>query len=118
MTAPTPEVLTSAVPGEVPEWAIERACALANVQGQNEHWTVREVLNGLDYPHRYPAITAFARYIAANEEAPVDPLLIEARKIVRAYYPEMGDDYRGRRMNIASAALRRGIELGQAHGHD
>lgn len=44
-----------------PQWAIDRAYALANERGH---------------------INAFAAYIATHEEPPVDPLLIEARKIV------------------------------------
>lgn len=39
---------------------------------------------------------------------PVDPLVEEAREIVRAFYPEMKPDYNGRRLAIAIEALKRG----------
>lgn len=53
--------------GEVPEWAIERVNELRNAEPG------RSALETL--------IMAFARYIAANEPAPVDPL----RKLVEQF---------------------------------
>ena len=50
-----------------PEWAWKRMRDLTAVEVATN---AREV--------------AFARYIAAHEEAPVDPLLLEAREIVKA----------------------------------
>jgi len=40
-----------------------------------------------------------------------DPDIAEARKIVKVHYPEMSDDYFGRRIDIAVDGLRRGREL-------
>jgi len=66
----------------------------------------------------------FARYIAAHEEAPVDPLLIEAREIcaVDAERNRLGiaEQYRAGRMDnvpllqLTIQGLRRGIEIGKA----
>lgn len=53
---------------EIPKWAVERAEELAAAEAEGgTTWT--------------PLADAFARYIAAHEEPPVDPLLVEARQI-------------------------------------
>jgi hypothetical protein len=57
-----------------PDWAIERACVEANNRSKYHPWTKHDYgSNG--------ALTALADYIAAHEQPPVDPLLIEAREI-------------------------------------
>lgn len=67
----------------------------------------------------------FARYIAEHEEAPVDPLLIEAREIVAKGWGEgagavLADECRqglqdnDSEVRMALAGLRRGIEIGKA----
>ncbi len=56
---------------DIPDWAKERACELANAEAPLR-WNPKR---------QHPAIDAMARLIAAHEEPPIDPLLIEARKI-------------------------------------
>ncbi len=86
---------------DIPEWAMERAFALANA----------DVVPTTDLSTWTAAITAFAAYIAAHEEPPVDPLLIEAREILRHYgYERTGTAEEG----LALAGIRRGIELAKA----
>lgn len=101
---------------EIPQWAKERAVELSNAR----------------YPDsvdmgsfELESLRAFAAYIAAHEEQPEDPLLIEARRIVSCnksgrYSPateeliEAGEFDREEPVQVALAALRRGIELGKA----
>ena len=74
---------------EIPEWAKDR---------------VRELSRHNAIP--CAAFDAFARYIAAHEEPPVDPLLAERKKIVdRHEYT-----FDGLRAAV-DEALRRGMEL-------
>lgn len=95
---------------DIPEWASERAQALAKDETLHEGYT---------RTHR-----AFARYIAEHEEPPVDPLLLEAREIAavavegapgrftfppKSYREGERDDEPGVKAIIA--ALKRGMEL-------
>lgn len=77
---------------DIPQWAIER---LTNLCGQ-EDWEKVPVL-----------FTAFARYIAEHEQAPVDPLVPEAERMVAQHW-------KGEIGNFALAALKRGIELAES----
>lgn len=88
----------------VPEWAIQKALKLMEYGGT----PLRSVLAE---PNEHFEVIAFAHYIAEHEEPPVDPLLIEARAIIKRCYPEVSPNYSGRRLTIAMDALRRGIEL-------
>jgi hypothetical protein len=86
-----------------PEWALKRA---------------DELMRG-DLHYR----AAFARYIAANEQPPVDPLTQEAREVA-AQQPGLnagqqqalrdGDWDAASTVIIALAALRRGIKIAEA----
>lgn len=81
----------------VPEWASQKARNL----------TLEET--GCTSYQR--AWTALARYIAANEEPPVDPLVEEADLIASGEHRwETAADYEGGKA-VALAALRRGIEI-------
>lgn len=116
---------------EIPEWAWERAEVLCKAERSSTDWWT---------PNRdFPSVSALARYIAQHEEPPVDPLLIEARKLYAdahragrfhlqlpgavAKYGAAekqilaGDfDYR---LEDTLAALRRGIELAKSEpSHD
>lgn len=92
----------------IPQWAKERVVELTNADGEEPL-----SLGIMEYRHAL----AFARYIAAHEEPPVDPLHQIAREIVAAHYPEHGPEVleggydSSRRITVAEAALRRGIEL-------
>jgi len=77
---------------QVPGWAIERAQIL----------TIRDCIPGEYYTHG--VARAFARYIAAHEEAPVDPLLIEAREIAAMAAERDG----GKRIATSPEAYRSG----------
>ena len=97
---------------DIPEWASERAQALAKDETLHEGYT---------RTHR-----AFARYIAEHEEPPVDPLLLEARELcARQAEGDLGGNYglydaQGHRegkwddtfqIDLVKAALKRGMEL-------
>ncbi len=103
---------------EIPVWAKARACELVRVENPDADVQPED--------HFPPFARALARYIAAHEEAPVDPLLIEAREIAAQAYSNRRDhDFAGwiRRgdkdsiyeVQVALAALRRGMELAKSH---
>lgn len=91
-----------------PEWAIERAQELF-VKEMGKSSTGQVVV----------MIHAFARYIASKEEAPVDPLVLEARNICVENESNFqfqqaikgGNVDGGQPMRVAIAALKRGMEL-------
>jgi hypothetical protein len=112
---------------DIPEWAVKRANDLTSEAMKDGSWL----------PIGGHASAAFARYIAEHEEPPVDPLLIEARKLfaedhrnglIALAHPlgscilksgagedlilEGNYDHR-REVSRYLAALRRGIELGK-----
>ena len=117
---------------DIPDWAKNRACDIANAEDPGTNWLVTDVTEN------YKLLETFARYIAAHEEAPVDPLLLEAREIAANEYEKFNDgivrhyvrpngscfsgtgqviakQYREGKhdsnLNITLAALRRGIEI-------
>lgn len=62
------------------DWAIERACELANANGAM--WTVENAKKvKFDATTGPTTMQAFARYIEAHEQPPVDPDLVTAREI-------------------------------------
>lgn len=69
---------------EIPQWAKERACELANAAwGRGNRFDTDSV----DF---WPSIRAFARYIAQHEQPPVDPDLVKAREICARVYENSG----------------------------
>jgi len=79
---------------DIPAWAFDRVDKLA-AEGRTEK-------------------TAFAKYISEHEEAPVDPLLVEA---VNAVYDMWRRGSIKRDMTVKEAitrAVKRGIEIGAA----
>lgn len=56
-----------------------------------------------------PSFLAFARYIEAHEEPPVDPLVAEAKHLTDYYF----DNKFPTSWEFALACLRRGIELAE-----
>ena len=95
---------------DIPGWAFTRADALVGTEGQ--------VIGS--------GRIAFARYIFEHEKPPVDPLLIEAREIVKSTLTESshkrcncraeidaGEWDKGQKIRASLAALHRGIELGK-----
>jgi hypothetical protein len=92
---------------DIPQWAKERACALVNAIDDGAFTPV---------DCEFSPLLAFARYIAEHEAPPVDPLLIEARKLLDLAWP--GEDALGGGldnnmwMQRTLAALKRGIEIG------
>jgi len=99
---------------DIPQWSAEKAAKLANNEYKSGFWGASDVSN-------CSSLRAFARYIATNEEQPVDPLELEARKILAkmAWAPDVArkwlsgewDDFE--HMATTMAALRRGIEIGK-----
>lgn len=67
------------VKNEAPQWAIERACALANGARSAERHSDAFSPSACD---RNPSLHAFACYIAEHEEPPVDPLREMALNVV------------------------------------
>jgi hypothetical protein len=114
---------------DIPEWAIRRALIPFLEAHPTTNWTSERILAEMERPrgsYGFAALVlAYAKLIAEHEEAPVDPLLIEARKLVAARYTghdkdlfaEMtlsGEDDETDAVQNALAALRRGVELGKS----
>lgn len=101
---------------DIPEWAWKRAATLAYDDcGEASVSVIRDTSIG----------RAFAAYIMGHEQPLVDPLLLEARRIVEEKYrsrgcPSTADSVIGGRydddvsVKVALTALRRGIELSRA----
>jgi hypothetical protein len=102
----------------IPKWAYDEAAQRCNTGNSNpltvEQWKYHVSFNEL------------AKCIAAHEEPPVDPLLIEAREIAAKFYIEAGGGFKPNHsadvirrgegdqtiaFQCAFAALKRGIEL-------
>ena len=69
---------------DIPQWAKERACELANDECGRHAWFPDDCNQG------YTTLTALARYIAKHEDPPVDPDLITAREICARVAEELG----------------------------
>ncbi len=103
----------------IPQWAWQRAKDLsAAATGPILNWSADSV---------YASSRAFALYISEHEEAPVEPLLIEAREIVKAGLSERshakcncrseidaGNWDNGGKVRAALTGIRRGMELERA----
>lgn len=101
----------------IPEWAKKRACDLANRSRPGfSPWKPKHVTPD------YSALYALALHVMKHEEPPVDPLLLEARKIVADSYEGLGCDEtvdnvrngahdNGWSVTEVLKALKRGIEL-------
>lgn len=99
-----------------PDWAYDRVNQLrADFTGDSYNPTL-----AADYADLKGA---FARYVAEHEEPPVEPLLIEARKLCDDAYPMRsavgGSFINGGgdgtiSMRLALEALKRGIEIGKS----
>ncbi len=96
-----------------PDWAIERAASMTRNESGTEDYDEAgySVSTIKDSPSGFPTTLAFARYIAAHEDEPEDPLLDEVQNLA--------DELR---INLSAmpwaekallAALRRGIEIGK-----
>lgn len=91
-----------------PDWAIERALDVADYRASVDDVKERRTL-------LWSAVLAFARYIVDHEDAPVDPLLIEARKLAEQFWP--GEGALAGKLDAAEwtqrllVTLRRGMEL-------
>lgn len=103
-------------PEQIPEWAEREFCKRTGLD--HDYWfSTGEGDYGVAVR---VAIREGAKLIAAHEEEPVDPLLIEARRLGEKYCPTANKRYEtGELDGHAStkalvAALRRGIELGRA----
>lgn len=98
---------------KIPQWAKERAVELVNTRTAGMmDYTASSVAS------HNPSLVAFAAYIAAHEEPPVDPLLIEAREIAGAQIGgsaevniRIGNHDRETLVQAVLTALRRGMEL-------
>lgn len=110
---------------EIPDWAIERAIPRppnADYSG-SKPWPVGDVRS--DAKEKVPyacALMQLASYIAKYEQPPVDPMVLEARRIVECsvrWSPQTDRDLASGKnddtpeIKIALAALRRGIEIGK-----
>lgn len=64
---------------EIPKWAKERAAALANGSRSAERPSRENLPSDCD---AFPDMHAFARYIAAHEQPPVDPDVLFVRELM------------------------------------
>ncbi len=93
--------------GEIPQWALEKARKLSEAETRS---TWRDA-------SCYASGPAFARYIAAHEQPPVDPLraaLDETYDAVLPYRRDFGNEGELRDrfvVELRAALQRRGIEL-------
>lgn len=97
-----------------PDWALDRAKILVGEESFKTEGARIKI-----------SFHAFARYIASKEEAPVEPLVLEAREIAAQYFEEQGADSvaeehreglydkNDEAQELALRALRRGIEIGK-----
>jgi hypothetical protein len=70
---------------DVPQWAKDRACELANETLGRDYWGGGEDRNrGMGISGN--VVIAFARYIAAHEEPPKDPALEATKRALRDAY--------------------------------
>lgn len=83
---------------DIPTWALERV-----IQEIGVDWKVYQIKESFVYQ-------AFARYIAAHEEPPVDPLETEAQRLLEEYWYNSDQSTK----DLVTAALRRGIEIGES----
>lgn len=109
----------------IPEWAVDRALERfpRPTFYDGSSWKPA-VLEGRD-AHFANAVRFLAEQIARYEEPPVDPLLLEAREIVKATLTDShqfcdcrakidaGEWDTGQKVRAALAALKRGMELAQ-----
>lgn len=91
----------------IPEWALKRAAIIANSYDDSV-WDAVSI-------SRWSAGKAFALYIAAHEDPPADPLLIEAMAFTEARgwngsSPDLP------MVRFAHAAIHRGMELAREQG--
>lgn len=95
---------------EIPDWAIERALSFgAEVDWHgSKPWTVNDIRQDARVAYG-SMVLSFARYIAAHEEEPVDPLVADAKDMAGEYYRNCETA-----QALALRALRRGIEIGRA----
>ncbi len=105
---------------DIPQWALAQACEHLNAELKHNGSPLRYRMSEAAY--NVPIIV-LARYIAAHEEPPVDPLLLEAREIVARFYDtKEGSRHRAKLFRDgdydnepecaqALTALRRGMEL-------
>lgn len=107
-----------------PEWAIERAHAALMKYEDDALQSIVSLREAKQSIRVYPGIRVLAEYIAEHEEAPVDPLLIEARRLVsetvrkgasQEYFFYLFDGHYDDSEEVQSflTALKRGIELAQ-----
>jgi hypothetical protein len=88
---------------DIPEWAAKRAAELSNMDGS--HYDPRHFLPKNDYSTSIGK--AFARYIAENEEPPVDPVELALRE----EYPITFADGRAAAIRIRFALKKRGLHI-------
>ncbi len=98
---------------EIPQWAKERTCGLINNELPHFTYAPKDISS-------VPSLRAFARYIAAHEEEPVDPDREEALALVLGEPLGRTDNQiaaikNGQagecRVALALAAIKRGREL-------
>lgn len=85
----------------IPQWAIDRAIELT---------TAIPGVGSVDLAAAtFPSVRAFARYVAAHEEAPVDPLLEKVRVAWAAASNDPADE--DFFVTFAAELARRGLEI-------
>ena len=106
--------------GDIPDWASRKAIDKANAMV-----IAPDMPFSFEARHHllYPSIKALAAYIAAHEEAPIDPLLTELHAALRSAASEMpfsiddnlldsdGANVREFVTEVRAQLTRRGIEI-------
>ncbi len=92
---------------EIPQWADDRALELAKIDGVGRGVSKTDGLYYCDMR------SAFARYIAAHEEAPEDPLVAEAEQVLEVWFSTGGGQFACR--NLVLNGIKRGMELAKSH---
>lgn len=90
---------------DIPQWALERACELFNATPEQDWaWTPKDANDPRS------GLPQFARYIAAHEEAPVDPL-IEALRVAFPISLASSGTLRNDAEYLRSQLLARGLKI-------
>lgn len=110
---------------EIPQWAFRRVAKLCSQEPLKTGDVFTE-----DSVAGWEGTIAFARYIAAHEEPPVDPAVVAGRKLVAEtqhnwpespwHMHEAAETLAGNRdftlvVKAAIEGVRRGIDLGKSH---
>lgn len=91
----------------VPEWAIKRACELANAHESSPWWYLDDYGNN-------GALTALAEHIAAHEEPPIHPMAEGLADAMNHSIDRLGIFEPDEAEDLIAELRRRGLEIVEA----